>query len=194
MVFTAYQGRPTIRETMTMKRIWSLGSKIISQNDPLSYLIITIFFWVTHFSYGLCMKPRMIWVTFMEHYQGHMWVVGPSKMFHLQEGLYEVETSRSYAKKWEVGSSQGLAAEGWLVCWTERSWCWERSQCPDQAGPVSWSATTSSLAAPYLDLLLFPEEQNMLLLNLKGHFLEKIKSSLFFNVTKRTLNNRQSST
>lgn len=31
-------------------------------------------------------------------------------------------------------------------------------------------------------------------MNLKGHFLERIRSALFFHVTKRTLNNRQSST
>lgn len=141
-----------------------------------------------NFSYGHCLKPRIMWVIFMENYQGHLRVDGVINNVSSARRTIQSDIMLMYK---EVGSSQELAAAGWLVCWTVKSWCWERSQCPDQAGPVSWLATPSSLASPYLGLLLFPEEQNMLLLNLKGHFLERIKSSLFFNVTKRTLNNRQ---
>lgn len=186
MVFTAYQRSLTMRQTTAMKRIWSLESKVTSQSDPLSCLIITSFLWITQSLtdsvWSLEWFQWSLWNTISGSHVGRL---GHPRCVILKRDSANAGT-HPHAEKWEVGSSQGLAAAGWLVCWTERSWSWGHSQCPDRAGPVSWSVAPSSLVAPYLDLLLFPEEQNMLLLNLKGHFLERIKRSLFFNETQRT--------
>lgn len=115
----------------------------------------------------------------MEHYQGHTGVGGPARCFILKRASIGAGTFT--CGKREVGSSQGLAAAGWLsVLDGEGAGAEGILNVLIELVSFMISSTIESEIALSPIFSYFLRNEHTVTLNLKGHFLERIKSSLFF--------------